>query len=171
MAIDDLKRVMAFVFRMKAAKHLKESAFIDILSFDLRWFPPEDAKRLLTYALESNIIIKKDDAVMPNFDTSSIEIPLTYKPGPEVFWQPAAKVVAESADTGDDVLMQILKKIEKTSSVPRKQLVSKINAVQKDMGIDIEVAALIVALDFGVEVKPLAGLVERRVLAKYEGGG
>jgi hypothetical protein len=167
--MDELKKAIAFVFRTRGGGQMLESAFRDIVSFNLRWFSPDEAKRMVAMALEANIISMKDGMLIPNFDVSATELPLAYKPGPDVFATASGEETTKEGG-GDDVLMMLLGKIEKDAKLPRKQLMSRINAVQKEMGIDIEVAALIVASDYNINVRSLVGIVEERVLAKYENG-
>ena len=165
--VDELKKIIAFVFRMKGIQQMKQKAFMDSLSFDLHWYTPDEAKKLMALCLESNYLQLKDGFLSPNFDIVSIDIPIVYKPGPEVL-SLHAREETSSSEEKEDFFMSLVSKIEKASSLTRIQLMSKINAVQRDMDIDIEVAALLIASDYDIDVKSLESRVSKEILKKYD---
>jgi hypothetical protein len=133
---------------------MTERDFVLTASMDFRWFPPKDAQRLLDTAIESELVTPKDGEIAATFDLKSVEIPLDFTPGPDVFR-------VRSRET--DVFTQMLEKMSEGSEVDEKTLISKINSVQDYMDVTIEVAALIVARELGVDLSSFYDAVKERI--------
>jgi hypothetical protein len=52
-----------------------------------------------------------------------------------------------------DLFTEIVEKIVKTKSVPKREVVSRVNRKQEMLGIDVEPAALLVAYDYGLPLE------------------
>ena len=141
----DLERSIALLFRRKGKNFLTEKEFVFSASMDLRWFSPKDAQRLLDIGISGGYLQKKNGNVVPTFDTASIEVPLDYKPSREIFEQLPKK--------NQDFFSEVVEKIVRTKSVPKREVVSKVNRKQELLGIDVEPAALLVASDYGLCVE------------------
>lgn len=140
----DLQRSIALLFRRKGKDFLTEKEFVFSASMDLRWFSPKDAQKLLDLGISGGQLKKKNGNIVPTFDTSSIEIPLDYKPGKEIFEHVPKKK--------QDFFSEIVENIVRTKSVPKREVVSRVNRKQELLGIDVEPAALLVASDYGLMV-------------------
>lgn len=147
----DLEKSIALLFRRKGKNFLTEKEFVFSASMDLRWFSPKDAQRLLDIGISGGFLQKKNGNIVPTFDTTVIEVPLDYKPGREIFEQLPKK--------NQDFFSEIVEKIVKTKSVPKREVVSKVNRKQELLGIDVEPAALLVASDYGLCVE--SSFIER----------
>lgn len=141
----DLQRSIALLFRRKGKDFLTEKEFVFSASMDLRWFSPKDAQRLLDLGITGGYLQKKNGNIVPTFDTTLIEVPLDYKPGKEIFEHMPKK--------DQDFFSEIVEKIVKTKSVPKREVVSRVNRKQELLGIDVEPAALLVASDYGISVE------------------
>jgi hypothetical protein len=141
----DLERSIALLFRRKGKDFLTEKEFVFSASMDLRWFSPKDAQRLLDVGISGGYLQKKNGNVVPTFDTTLIEVPLDYKPSREIFEQLPKK--------NQDFFSEVVEKIVRTKSVPKREVVSKVNRKQELLGIDVEPAALLVASDYGLCVE------------------
>jgi hypothetical protein len=141
----DLERSIALLFRRKGKNFLTEKEFVFSASMDLRWFSPKDAQKLLDIGISGGYLQKKNGNVVPTFDTTSIEVPLDYKPSREIFEQLPKK--------NQDFFSEVVEKIGRTKSVPKREVVSKVNRKQELLGIDVEPAALLVASDYGLSVE------------------
>ncbi len=94
-----LKRVIAFAFRRKDVDRLSAADFRNSLSLDLRWFSPPDARRLLALAVERRLLLAEGEDVSPAFAVESVHVPVDWRPGPEVFEEPAeAGLIEEIVD-------------------------------------------------------------------------
>lgn len=151
MGMTDLQRSIALLFRRKGKGFLSEKEFVFSASMDLRWFSPKDAQRLLDIGLTGGYLEKKNGSIFPTFDTSSVEVPLDYKPSKEIFEQLPKRQ--------QDIFSEIVDRIVKTKSVPKREVVSKVNKKQELLGIDVEPAVLLVASDYGVCVD--GSIIER----------
>jgi hypothetical protein len=141
----DLQRSIALLFRRKGKDFLTEKEFVFSASMDLRWFSPKDAQRLLDLGITGGYLQKKNGNIVPTFDTTLIEVPLDYKPGKEIF--------EHLPKRDQDFFSEIVEKIVKTKSVPKREVVSRVNRKQELLGIDVEPAALLVASDYGICVE------------------
>ncbi len=51
-----------------------------ILSMDLRWFAPEESKKVVARALEGGLVVAEGDALRVAFDPAAVEVPLSFRP-------------------------------------------------------------------------------------------
>lgn len=151
MGMSDLQRSIALLFRRKGKESLSEKEFVFSASMDLRWFSPKDAQRLLDLGLTGGYLQKKNGSLLPTFDISSVEVPLDYRPGKEIFESVPRKP--------QDLFSEVVDRIVKTKAVPKREVVSKVNKKQELLGIDVEPAVLLVASDYGVGLEE--SLIER----------
>ncbi len=146
MGMSELQRSIAVLFRRKGKQLLTEREFVFSASMDLRWFSPKDAQKLLDLGVSGGLIEKRNGSLLPTFDFSTIEVPLDYRPSKDLFQE------ARDA-TPRDLFSEIVEKIVKVRSVPKREVVSKVNRKQEMLGIDVEPAALLVACDYGIPVE------------------
>jgi len=151
MGMSDLQRSIVLLFRRKGKEFLTEKEFVFSASMDLRWFSPKEAQKLLDLGITGGYLQKKNGSIVPTFDTSLIEVPLDYKPGKDIFAQVPVKQ--------QDFFSEIVDRIVKTKSVPKREVVSRVNKKQELLGIDVEPAALLVASDYGLSMD--TGIIER----------
>jgi len=151
MGMSELQRSIALLFRRKGKEILTEKEFVFSASMDLRWFSPKEAQKLLDFGITGGYLQKKNGNIVPTFDTSIIEVPLDYKPGKDIFEHVQKKP--------QDLFSEIVEKIVKTKSVPKREVVSRVNKKQELLGIDVEPAALLVASDYGLMMD--IGIIER----------
>lgn len=149
--MSELKRSIAMLFRRKGKDFLTEREFVFSASMDLRWFSPKDAQRLLDAGISGGFLQRKNGNIFPTFDFQAIEVPLDYKPSKEVF--------DNAVKRNQDLFSEIVEKIVRTKSVPKKEVVSRVNKKQELLGIDVEPAALLVASDYGLSVE--SSFIER----------
>lgn len=143
--MSDLEKSITMLFRRKGKGSLTEQEFVSSASFDLRWFSPKDAQKLLDLSLSGGHLKRKNGQVMPTFDLSGIDVPLDYKPSKQVLDAPVRRGHA-------DLFSEIVDRIVRTKAVPKREVVSKVNKKQEMLGIDVEPAALLVASDYGLQV-------------------
>lgn len=142
--MSDLEKSIALLFKRKGKESLTEREFVFSASMDMRWFSPKDAQKLLDVSLTGGLLRKKNGTVSPTFDWEGVDVPLDYKPNKQIL------EVAPKQDR--DLFSEIVDSIVRTKSVPKREVVSKVNKKQEMLGIDIEPAALLVASDYGLNV-------------------
>lgn len=157
--MEELRRTIAALFRRKGKDSISEKEFVFSASIDLRWFTPKEAQKVLDISLEHKLMSKNNGELVPNFDPESIDVPLDFKPSDDVF-----NVQVE------DLFSRIVTKLSE-SKLERKELVAKINNLQRRYGIGVETAALMVGNDLGIDIKEFVPLVEKEIRkrAKDEG--
>jgi hypothetical protein len=143
--MSELQKSIAVLFRRKGKELLTEGEFVSSASFDLRWFPPKDAQRLLDAGITGGYLEKRNGSLIPTFDCSSIDVPLDYRPSKEIF--------NEAVRKPRDLFSEVVERIVKTKSVPKREVVSRVNKKQEMLGIDVEPAVLLVASDYGVSLE------------------
>lgn len=78
--MSDLARTIAFAFRRKGVETMPGSELRLLLAYDLRWFAPEDAKKVVLRAIETGMLEQEGDAVRVAFDLATVQIPLNFRP-------------------------------------------------------------------------------------------
>ena len=154
----ELRVAIAQVFRKKGKATMSEKDFVFAVSLDFRWFTPKEAQKLLDIALESELLTLEDGKLKPAFDHLGIEVPKGYAPGPELLQRGAAP---------KGMLMKMVDEISKATSLPAKEIISQVNGVQDRMGVDVEVAALIVAKGLGADISGYLDAVEEEIGKRY----
>ena len=61
---EDLARVIAFAYHRRGVDVMERSKLLHLLTFDLRWFSPDPAKRILARAIESGLLATGDEVRM-----------------------------------------------------------------------------------------------------------
>lgn len=154
----ELEVAIAQLFRKKGKSALTEKEFVFAASLDLRWFTPKEAQKLLDIGLESELLVMDGEKVKPSFDHASIDVQLGYKPDKNVLKAPVAP-------KGN--FLKIVEHIASEKKMDNKEVISLVNQTQERMGVDIEVAALVVARSQGVDISKFLDAIEEEVGARY----
>lgn len=136
---------IAAPFRHARKDQLKKNEIVYFLAFKQHWMGIEQANMLIARAAEEGLIRLDGDMITPLFDTSTVEIPLGYRPGSSVF---------ERSDPVDDLLARI----SQQAGISRGQLVAELNRlVQEQFGGNLrsEAAAVLVAKRYRVDFRDL----------------
>jgi hypothetical protein len=141
--MNELQKSIAVLYKSKGKTELTEREFVFSASMDMRWFSPKDAQRLMEAGLTGGFLEKKDGGLVPTFDWAGTEVPIDYRP--------SRAALDEGRKRSADLFTEIVEKIVKTKSVPKREVVSRVNKKQEMLGIDIEPAALLVASSYGVQ--------------------
>jgi hypothetical protein len=78
--VNDLVRALAFAYRRRGADVMERSRLLHMLTFDLRWFSPDPAKRLVARALAGGLLEQAGDELRPTFDVAAVDIPVNFRP-------------------------------------------------------------------------------------------
>ncbi len=156
--MNDIELSIALLYKKKGTSKLSEKDFVFAASMDYRWLTPKGAQKLLDIGLESDLLESDDGMISPTFDHKSRKIPDDFKPTLDMI---KAKAVPKG------ILFQIVDKISKEKDKSRQDVISLINNKQEDMGVDIEVAALIVANSMEIDISDLLIDVDKEIIARY----
>ena len=155
----EVEVALSQLFRKKGKGSLTEKEFVFAASLDLRWFTPKEAQKFLDISMESELLTLDGDKIKPTFDYKGIEIPKGYAPTTELL---------QSAVKPKGVFLKIVDQISTTKEIPSKDVISLVNQTQDRMGVDVEVAALIVARKYGLDVSEYLDSVEEDIGNKYK---
>ncbi len=158
--MEELKKAIALLFKRKGSSQMTEKEFVFSASMDLRWFPPKDSQKLLEVAIARGAIDLKDGQISPVFEISTIDIPLDFTPTRSVFDMPVK----------EDLFSKMLDHIVAKQDIEKKEAISKINALQEKMEVDIEVAALLVGQELDVDMSVFIPKVEKDILKRMAAG-
>lgn len=76
----DLFRTLAFAYKRRGAETMERAKLLHMLTFDLRWFSPDPAKRLLSRAIAAGLIREEGEMLRLAFDADAVEIPVNFRP-------------------------------------------------------------------------------------------
>jgi hypothetical protein len=156
--VEELKRAIALLFNRKGGSQMTEKEFVFSASMDLRWFPPKDSQKLLDVALSRGVVTLDDGQVSPTFEISSMEVPLDFSPTRSILEPPAKE------DTFSKLLDHIMAKLD----MDKKDAISRINAVQEQMEVEIEVAALLAGEELDLDMAEFLDDVEKEILSRLK---
>lgn len=149
--MEKLRWTIALLFRRKGRERMTEREFVLSASMDLRWFPPKEAQRLLDLGVQQGLLAMEEGGVEPTFDPKAMVVPRTFVP------------TAEVLQDEDDLFDRILDEIARTTSMSKKELAARINAIQGRLGAYVEVAALLAGREVGADVSGFYPEVEAMV--------
>lgn len=148
-----LRVAAAAPFIQNGSRRLQENEFVVALSLDRDWFSPDQAKRLIDVAVQEGLLEHEDGELVVAFDPAEVSIPEEFVPdedllqGRSAFERVLDALVAEGMEKHDAV--------------------GAINALQQELGVTIETAAVVYARREGIDVEDLApvarsALIEER---------
>lgn len=145
----DLARTLAFAFKRRGATTMERSKLLHLLAFDLRWFSPDPAKRVIQRAVQAGLLQEEGDKVTLAFDADGVDIPLNFKPTESVA-DPEAPIDLPS---------------RKLAALPRPAGDAEAAAERARRGnlVSEEVAALLVARRKGEDVRERAKALEAKL--------
>lgn len=159
---DELELCTAAFFRTIGKDVATTDEFVMEVSLGQKWMTPSEAKALLSALIRSGKIEQKDGYIRPKGDIAQIDVPLAYRPSKDVLQHETPKQAPPVPKTSDgksqDVFPELME-IAVGAGIPRREFIQECNRIQKNLDIDICVAALVVLRDAGVDIAPLTGKV------------
>jgi hypothetical protein len=137
-----LKTAVAAPYRQRGTEQMAESEFVVALSLDRNWFSPDQAKTLVDVATSEGLLRREHDALVVTFDAAGTEIPDGFRPGEEIL---------QSRSTFERVLDTVV-----DGGVEKQTAVAGINALQAELGLTLDAAAVVYARSEGVAVGDIA---------------
>jgi len=148
--------VIAFIFKRSGKSKLKESEIYLPLSLELGWFSTKEARQFIEYAIKQKLLIEKEGLLTPSFDVEKIDIAVGFSPSKSTF------TVKEKGEE-DDVFQRIVNRIIEKTNYTHEEIIQNINRIQEEKNIIPEVAALLLAKEFNVNVEDSLDAVEKRI--------
>lgn len=157
MPMNILKNSMALLYKKKGKDVVPRKDLELMIAMDLRWFTPKEAEALLDLALKSGILRKKKEGLEITFDLREFDIPIGFKPSPEVLETAAHQ----------SCFVAIVDAIEKDTQKNRADIVAEINDKQDTLNVAIEVAALLVGASYEVDMSAFFDVVEKELISRF----
>lgn len=148
--------IIAFVFKKIGSPKIDFTKLYLILSMDLNWFTPEEAKTFIDNAVKHKLAKKENGAIKPTFNIEKIQIPVGFYPSKELFKDIKIEKVEKK-----DILNNMIKKIVKESNNDEKTIVEKIRKIEKDKNLTSEVAALLAGKEYTIDLKDFFNDIEK----------
>jgi len=165
---DELEVCLAALFLNKGKDVLTAKEFTMFISLDLRWMQTKDADSLLRAFIGKGLMSRTGEYLRPLIDTSSIDVPVAYRPSDALIRslkavpeQPAAK----KNDASPGVLPLLISKALE-SGMGKDTFISECNKISKKMDINMEVAAIMILREKGVDITPFTEGVRSTILRK-----
>jgi hypothetical protein len=153
--------IIAFLFKRSGKSKLKESEIYLPLSLELGWFSTKEARQFVEYAIKQKLLIEKEGLLTPSFDIEKIDITVGFSPSKSTF------KVKEKVEE-EDVFQKIVNRIIEKTNNTYEEIIKDINRIQKEKNIIPEVAALLLAKEFNVNVEDSLDAVEKRIFRENE---
>ncbi len=156
------KIVIAFLFKRSGKSKLKESEIYLPLSLELGWFSTKEARQFIEYAIKQKLLIKKEGLLTPSFDVEKIDITVGFSPSKSTF------TVKEMDKEEEDVFQKIVNHIVEKTDHTYEEIIKEINRIQEEKKIIPEVASLLLAKEFNINVEDSLDVVEKRIFRENE---
>ncbi len=144
MNIDILKSSVAAIFRRKGKKYVTEEEFIFTASMELRWFPPAKAALFLKNAKRYGLLVSTREGLKPSFELDEGDISQVISPP------------VEAAEEGQNPVAAIVEIISSRSKQPKSEIMSRINRLKRELNLETQAAAVLIAAQSGIDVSALA---------------
>ena len=156
MSMGELETCLGVLFKRKGKNVMTETEFMLTVSFDYRWFTPKEAQTLLDISVKRGLLVRTEEYLKPGFDISEVDAPLSFRPSKDVLRGEADEI---------SLFAQLIQVIS-DRGLKKRDAVARVNRTQERLGVDVEVAALLVAKDLGADVGPYLEPVMKEILAR-----
>ena len=140
-----LEVAVAVPFRQQGTRRLGEGEFVVGLSLDREWFSPDQAKRLVDVAVGRGLLTEEDGDLVATFDVDAVDVPAGYTPDTEIL---------REQSTFEQLLEAMV-----DAGMAKQDAVAAANETQRELGVTLEAAAVLVAAREGVDVAAEANAV------------
>lgn len=144
MNTDLLRSAVAAIFRRKGKKYLTEEEFIFAASMELRWFPPARAASLLKNAKIYGMVSSTLEGLTPTFSIEDKNLSQVISPP------------ADAAEEVVDLVATVLDLVSAVAKQPKSEVMARINRLKKELNIETQTSAILVAAQSGLDVEALA---------------
>lgn len=165
---DELKICTAAFFRNKGKEVITVMELIMTISLDLRWMDATTASRFVKVIVSEGLVTStQDNLLKATKELSTIDVPVAYKPSKELLEFIRSSTSDKKENTDDlkttrkaplksdkDALLPKMMDLATSVGMQKGLFVSECNKIVKRLNVDMEVAALIVLRDKGVDIAP-----------------
>lgn len=157
----EAKIIIAFLFNRSGKNELKESEIYLPLSIELGWFSTIKSHEFVNNALKQKLLIKKEGMLTPSFDIEKIKVPIGFYPSKKTF-------VNGGKIEENNVMDTIVNLIVEKKNQDRKEIIEEIKQTALEKNVLPEVAALLVAKEYNIDIGNSFEPVENKILRENE---
>lgn len=157
---DELRYALALLFRKAKTPTPTRKDLMLLASMTLRWFSPMDAEVMISRAMEAGYLKSNGNGVSLTFDPATVAVP----PG----FTPSVELVKTKRTAGDELLPGIVKAISSKTGEDQRKVMARVNSMTLEMNVDVEVAALVLAMECGVDARPFVDRVRSEIYGRYK---
>ncbi|MDR1955080.1 MAG: DUF2240 family protein [Candidatus Methanoplasma sp.] len=160
---------LAALFLNKGKDVLTEKEFIMYASLDLRWMQVKDAEALIGALVERKLLSKTGNYLRPIMDISVVNVPIAYRPSEgllNMLKKNTSKPPVAGKDDKPPGLLPGFIREAADSGMEKSAFVSECNRVSKKTDVDIEVAAMMILRERGVDIMPFMNDARSSVLRR-----
>jgi hypothetical protein len=162
--VSDLLRAIAFAFQRKGARTMPRMDLHMLLSMDLRWFAPEESKKVVARALDAGLLIAEGDALRIAFEPGGVEVPLSFRPqAKSLLEEPLPESLPTAPAASAAVPAHAARPAPRPAPMPRDDEAHAERAKRGGL-LSLEVAQLVVARRGGEDVAPRLAAAEASLL-------
>lgn len=138
----ELMESIAYLYQRKGKSVLTEKELVLSASMDLGWFSPDEAKQLVDVCLELKLLKVTENGLEPSFDYKTTSIPIDFTPSKKIL----------EVESQEPLLLSIVRSIDERTDLRRNGIMAEINKKQSALNVEIEVAAILVAKNYSVDI-------------------
>ena len=154
--MEELRKSLAYLFQRKGKNVLSEKELTMSVSMDLGWFSPDEAKRLIDVSLELKLLSKGNEGLSPTFDYEALTIPIDFSPSRNIL----------EVESQEPLLLAIVRNIQDKTNMDKSKVMAEINKKQNTLKVDIEVAAILDAKRYDVDISGFLREVESEIFRR-----
>ena len=154
--MEELRKSLAYLFQRKGKNVLSEKELTMSVSMDLGWFSPEEAKRLIDVGLELKLLSKDNEGLSPTFDYEALTLPIDFSPSRNIL----------EVESQEPLLLAIVRNIQDKTGLGKTKVMAEINKKQNTLRVDIEVAAILIAKKYDVDISGFLREVESEIFRR-----
>lgn len=146
----DLETALAFLARREARTSMTASRWAHVLSFELGWMNPGQARAFVQRAVAAGLLTTQGDDLRLVLDPQAVQVPRGFRPNPEAL----ASARPDAAQAEPDLFLGWVARLAAHHGVTREHILGRVAAVQERMGglLTAEAAVLCLGREAGLDV-------------------
>ncbi len=158
MSIKILKQTLASLYKRKGKNSLKPKDLELLASMELRWFEPNDTRKLIEIAQNLGLLVDTEHGLEPNFDIKSIEIPFGFRP--------INDLILNLEKDQQSLFMQVVNHICLKTGLEEGQVIAEINQKQAKLNdyLTLEAVAILYGKEKNVDVDNFITLIRDKII-------
>jgi hypothetical protein len=157
--MEELMETLGYLFQRSGKDVISEKDLVLSISMDLGWFSPDEAKQLIDVGIELKLLRREDHGLKPCFNYRALSIPIDFTPTKNIL----------QLDSQEPLLLLIVRSIDEKTALGRNNIMSEINKKQNLLDVEIEVAAILVAKKYEIDISGFIKEAEVKLFAGTDG--